>query len=194
MAIIGYARTSTRDQVAGLADQERELGAAGVTKLFAEHGSGIDAARPVLAQALDYAREGDTFVVTKPDRLARSTRDLLGIAETLRDRGVTLRILSMNLDTSTPTGELMLTVLAGVAKFERDLMLERQRAGIAKAKEEGKYRGRAPTARAKADDVHRLNGEGLNPAEIARRVGIGRASVYRILASVDAAAREGDAA
>lgn len=187
MAIIGYARTSTRDQVAGLSDQERELKAAGVTKLFSEHGSGIDAARPVLAQALDYVREGDAFVVTKPDRLARSTRDLLGIAEDLREKGANLRILSMNFDTSTPTGELMLTMLAAVAKFERDLMLERQRAGIAKAKDEGKYRGRAPTARAKSEDVHRLHAEGLNPAEIARRVGIGRASVYRIIASTEAA-------
>ena len=84
-------------------------------------------------------------------------------------------------DTGTPTGKLMLTMLGAVAEFERTLMLERQREGIAKAKAEGRYKGRKPTARAKADEVRRLHGQGLRPTEIAERLGIGRASVHRVL-------------
>ena len=142
------------------------------------------APRAKLAEALDFVREGDVFVVTRPDRLARSTADLLAIEARLSAKGVVLRVLSMGggeLDAQTPTGKLMLTVLAGVAAFERDLMLERQREGIAKAKAEGRYTGRQPTAQRQADDVRRLKAEGVRPVDIARRLGIWRASVYRIL-------------
>lgn len=138
-------------------------------------------ADPELDRMLDYVREGDTLVVTKPDRLARSTADLLAIAKQLETERVTLRILSMNVDTATPTDKLMLTILGCIAAFERDLMLERQREGIAKAKAEGKYKGRAPTARAKGDEVKRLKAEGLTADAIAEKLGIGRASVFRIL-------------
>jgi DNA invertase Pin-like site-specific DNA recombinase len=93
----------------------------------------------------------------------------------------TLRILAINLDTATPTGKLMLNVLASVAQFEREVMLERQREGIAKAKGEGRYKGRAPTARAKSADVLRLASEGMTREAIAARLGIGVASVYRAL-------------
>ncbi|MDJ1464740.1 recombinase family protein [Nitratireductor sp. GZWM139] len=179
--IIGYARTSTTDQKAGLEAQKRDLSAAGCTKVFHEELSAVATKRPELDRALDYLREGDTLVVAKPDRLARSTADLLQIATTLDTKGVTLRILSMNVDTSTPTGKLMLTMLGGIAEFERDLMLERQREGIAKAKADGKYKGRAPTARAKTDSVIRLKAEGLTGDAIASQLGIGRASVFRIL-------------
>ena len=179
--LVGYARTSTTDQRAGLEAQERDLRAAGCSKLFTEERSAVAMMRPELDRALDYVREGDTLVVTKPDRLARSTADLLAIAKRLDADGVTLRILSMNVDTATPTGKLMLTLLGGIAEFERDLMLERQREGIAKAKSEGKYRGRAPTARAKADDVLRMKAQGMTGDAIAERLGIGRASVFRIL-------------
>jgi DNA invertase Pin-like site-specific DNA recombinase len=179
--LVGYARTSTTDQKAGLEAQHRDLTAAGCTKLFSEELSAIATERPELDRALDYVREGDTMIVTKPDRLARSTADLLAIAKALDTKGVTLRILSMNIDTSTPTGKLMLTLLGGIAEFERDLMLERQREGIAKAKADGKYKGRKATARAKADDVIRLKGEGLTGDAIADQLGIGRASVFRIL-------------
>lgn len=179
--LVGYARTSTTEQRAGLEAQHRDLRAAGCTKLFTEERSAVATQRPELDRALDYVREGDTLVVTKPDRLARSTADLLAIAKRLEAEGVTLRILSMNVDTSTPTGKLMLTLLGGIAEFERDLMLERQREGIAKAKAEGRYRGRAPTARRKAQDVLRLRAEGLTGDAIAAKLGIGRASVFRIL-------------
>lgn len=178
---VGYARTSTTDQKAGLEAQLRDLRAAGCAKLFHEELSAVATKRPELDRALEYLREGDTLIVTKPDRLARSTADLLQIAKDLEANGVTLRILSMNVDTSTPTGKLMLTVLGGIAAFERDLMLERQREGIVKAKAEGKYKGRAPTARARADEVLALRASGESGDAIAGKLGIGRASVFRIL-------------
>jgi DNA invertase Pin-like site-specific DNA recombinase len=179
--MIGYARTSTVDQKAGIEAQTRDLDNAGCTKIFSEHASGVDAGRPELNKALDYVRAGDVFVVTKPDRLARSTADLMSIVKTLQTKGVELRILSMNLDTTTPTGKLMLGVLGSVAEFEREIMLERQREGIAKAKKEGRFKGRQPTARAKSADVTSLYGAGVTPADIARKLEIGKASVYRIL-------------
>ncbi|WP_207537299.1 recombinase family protein [Sabulicella rubraurantiaca] len=186
---IGYARTSTVEQEAGLEAQERDLKAAGCERIFAERVSSV-AKREQLAAALDFARDGDTLVVTKPDRLARSVADLLAIVAKLHGKGVALRVLSMGgtaLDTRNPTGKLMLTMLGAVAEFERDLMLERQREGIAKARAEGKYQGRVPTAQRKANEVHKLKAEGVRPTEIASRLGIGRASVYRILAGETAA-------
>jgi DNA invertase Pin-like site-specific DNA recombinase len=179
--LIGYARTSTADQKAGLEAQLRDLNGAGCTKLFKEELSSAAAERPALAAALDYVREGDTLLVTKLDRLARSVADLVSITEKLRTKGVALHILSMNLDTATSTGKLMLNLLGSIAEFERELMLERQREGIAKAKAEGKYKGRTPTARAKANEVIQLKREGLTGDAIASKLRIGRASVFRIL-------------
>lgn len=180
--LIGYARTSTLDQKAGLEGQERELREVGCDRLFIEQVSSVDvAAREKLAEALAFVREGDTLVVTKLDRLARSVAHLLQILDALNDKGAALRILNMGIDTSTPTGKLMLTVLGGVAEFEREIMLERQREGIAKAKAAGKYKGRKATARAKTDEVLKLHNEGVGGTEIASRLGIGRASVYRAL-------------
>jgi DNA invertase Pin-like site-specific DNA recombinase len=191
-AVIGYARTSTIEQMAGIEAQERDLRAAGCTRIFAEQVSSVATLRPQLAAAFDYLRAGDVLVVTKPDRLARSTADLLGIMERLNAKEVGLRILSMGgaeMDTRSATGKLMLTMLGAVATFERELMLERQREGIRKAAEEGKYKGRAPTARRQAAQVNALKAEGVGPAEIARRLGIGRASVYRIIAGETAGDR-----
>ncbi|MBI6629730.1 recombinase family protein [Pontibaca salina] len=180
--IVGYARTSTLVQTAGLEAQERDLAAAGCEKVFVERVSSVDVkAREKLTEALEFVREGDTLVVTKLDRLARSVAHLLEILDTLTAKGASLRILSMGIDTGTATGKLMLTLLGGVAEFEREIMLERQREGIAKAKAQGKYKGRAPTARAKAQEVLKLHREGIGGTEIAQRVGIGRSSVYRIL-------------
>lgn len=180
--LIGYARTSTLDQKASIEAQVRDLTGAGCEKLFSEQVSSVDVTnREQLAQALDFIREGDTLVVTKLDRLARSVGHLLSITEALKAKGAALRILNMGIDTSTPTGKLMLTVLGGIAEFEREIMLERQREGIAKAKADGKYKGRKPTARAKENEVLRLKAEGVGATEIAKRLGIGRASVYRIL-------------
>ena len=181
-ALIGYGRTSTLEQKAGLDSQIAELQAAGCTRIFSEQISGADTARPQLQAALDWVRAGDVFVVTKPDRLSRNVRDLLALVDLLKAKEVTVRILSMHLDTASPTSMLTLSVLASVAQWEKDEMLLRQRAGIAKAKAEGKYKGRAPTARAKASEVLRLKAEGKTVAEIAQAVGISRASIYRAFA------------
>ena len=184
---IGYARTSTLDQKAGLEAQERDLTLAGCERLFIEQVSSVDVvARIKLAEVLDFVRDGDVLVVTKLDRLARSVAHLCDVLRVLDERGASLVILGLGIDTATPTGKLMLTILGGVAQFEREIMLERQREGIAKAKAEGKYKGRAPTARAKAEEVNRLHREGVGATEIAKRVGIGRASVYRVLEVVPA--------
>lgn len=187
--LIGYARTSTIDQTAGLEAQTRDLSAAGCERIFEEQVSSVDVAkREGLAEALTFAREGDTLVVTKLDRLARSVAHLVDLLAQLEAKGVALRILAMGIDTSTPTGKLMLTILGGVAEFEREIMLERQREGIAKAKAEGKYKGRAPTARSKGDEVLALYQQGVGGTEIAKKLGIGRASVYRIINEAKGAA------
>ncbi len=177
---IGYARTSTLEQTAGYEAQIRELEAAGCEKVFKEQVSSV-AEREQLAAALDFIREADTLVVTKLDRLARSIGHLSEITRTLERKKANLSVLTMGLDTSTATGRLVLNVLGSIAEFERSMMLERQREGIAKAKADGKYRGRKPTAQAKAADVLALKRDGVRPSEIARRLKIGRASVYRIL-------------
>jgi DNA invertase Pin-like site-specific DNA recombinase len=182
--LVGYARTSTLDQKAGLEAQHRDLNAVGCERIFTEQVSSVDAVRrEQLQEALSFVRQGDTLIVTKLDRLARSVAHLMEILGQLEAKGVALRILSMGIDTNTPTGKLMLTILGGVAQFEREVMLERQREGIAKAKAEGKYKGRAPTARAKADEVLRLHKAGVGATEISKQLGIGRASVYRILST-----------
>ena len=182
--IVGYARTSTTDQTAGLAGQERDLKAMGAERLYAEQVSST-AQRAKLAECLAFLRDGDALAVTKPDRLARSTAELLAIEEDLSRRGVGLIVLSMGgerLDTRNPTSRLMLTILAGVAMWEREIMLERQREGIAKAKGEGKYKGRKPTAKAQADKVLALHSEGVSKLAIAAQLKLGKSSVYRILA------------
>jgi DNA invertase Pin-like site-specific DNA recombinase len=178
---VGYARTSTSDQTAGLAAQERDLKTAGAEKIFSEQLSSV-AKRVKLAECLAFLREGDVLTVTKPDRLARSTAELLSIEADLTKRGVGLVVLSMGgerLDTRKPTSKLMLTILAGVATWEREIMLERQREGIAKAKAAGKYKGRPVSI--DAAQVKQLRAT-LGPAAIAKRLGIARSSVYRVLA------------
>lgn len=179
---IGYARTSTVEQVAGLEAQERDLRAQGCDRVFSERLSSVDAKRPQLDAAIDYLRDGDALVVTKLDRLARSVSDLLAIKAKVEARGASLVVVNLGMDTSTPTGRLILNVLGGVAQFEREIMLERQREGIAKAKAEGKYKGRKPTARAKAADILRLKEQGMTVPQIIELTGVGRSSIFSILA------------
>ena len=178
--LVGYARTSTADQTAGLDAQIRELKAAGCTKMFSERVSSA-AQRPALAECLRFLREGDTLICTKPDRLARNTTELLKLEADLSARSVGLVIQSMNLDTrngSNPTARLMLTILAGVATWEREIMLERQREGIAKAKSEGRYKGRPQSIdRAKVRELLTRMG----PAEVAKTLGVARSSIYRVM-------------
>ena len=180
--LIGYSRTSTTDQVAGFQAQKRDLEAAGCAEIFSEQVSAFQK-RNELERLLRFIRKGDTLVVTKLDRLARSIPDLVRIVETLEAKEATLCILAMNLNTSSPTGRLLLNLLASVAQFEVQIMRERQIEGIAAARAAGKYRGRKPTARNKSDEVFHLHGQGMPAAEIADQLKISRASTYRIIAA-----------
>jgi DNA invertase Pin-like site-specific DNA recombinase len=177
---IGYARTSTVEQKAGLEAQIAELKAAGSEELFEEQVSSVQR-REGLEKALRFIRKDDVLVITKLDRLARSVSDLVRIMETLEAKEASLRILAMNLDTNTPTGRLLLHLVGSVAQFERSIMLERQREGISKAKSDGKYKGRAPSALAKSGEVIAMFKADKKPTDIAKSLAIGRASVYRIL-------------
>ena len=182
--LIGYSRTSTADQVYGLDAQDRDLLAAGCEKIFSEQVSSV-AKREQLEAALEFSREGDIIVITRVDRMSRGVADLLSIIERLDKRGVGLRILSFGgglFDTTNATSKLILTVLAATAAWEREVGRERQIEGIRRAKIEGKYKGRQPTARAKTDEVIALHQQGNGAAAIAKQLGISRASVYRILA------------
>ena len=156
------------------------LRAAGADEIFAEQISSV-APREQLEAALKYVRKGDVFMVTKLDRLARSVSHLTKIVETLETKGVTLRILGMGLDTSTPNGRLMVNVFGSVAQFEREMMLERQKEGIAAARKEGRYAGRKPTAMAKSAEIIALVKAGMTKEAVATKLGIGVASVYRAL-------------
>ncbi|WP_170582925.1 recombinase family protein [Ruegeria arenilitoris] len=178
--LIGYARTSTLEQKASLEAQRESLRAVGCERVYEEQVSSV-APREALRAAMEFCREGDTLVVAKLDRLARSVKHLGEIVEDLESRRVDLRVLNLGLDTSNATGKLMLNVLGSVAQFEREMMLERQREGIAKAKAMGKYKGRKPTAKAKAAEVVQLLAEGRSKREIARCLGISERSVYRIV-------------
>jgi DNA invertase Pin-like site-specific DNA recombinase len=180
--LIGYARTSTFEQEAGLQAQERDLQEVGVERICREQTSATGP-REALAEAIDFAREGDVLVVTKLDRLARSVADLVTLTQTLKRKKVGLRVLGMNLDTTTSTGRLMLNLLGSIAEFERDLMLERQKEGIAKARAEGKYKGRAPTVRRQAERIRQLKAQGLSAKVVAEQLGISQRSVFRILSS-----------
>lgn len=179
--IVGYARTSTVEQKAGFEAQRKELREVKCERIFEEQVSSVGE-REQLRTAMEFVREGDVFVVTKLDRLARSMIDLMTIVGALEKKNVGLRILNMGVDTKTPTGRLMLSVLGSIAQFEREIMLERQREGIAKAKREGKYKGRKPLADDKVANVLKLERAGIDRQDIAEQLGIGIASVYRILA------------
>lgn len=178
--IVGYARTSTQDQQAGFEAQLKELKQAGCEKIYREQVSSV-ANREQLEAALDFMRDGDVFVVTKLDRLARSMKDLMTLLDKLAEKKVAVKILNLGLDTQSPTGTLILNVLGCIAQFEREMMLERQRDGIAKAKADGKYKGRKPISDERRAEIVKLAGEGLTKASIAKQVGVGEATVYRVL-------------
>lgn len=177
---VGYARTSTLEQVAGFQAQIAALAAAGCEKVFREQVSSV-APRSEMQATLSFVREGDVLTVTKLDRLARSVAHLGQIVADLEKRKVGLRVLDLGLDTSTATGRLMLNVLGSVAEFERAMMLERQREGIAKAKQEGRYKGRAPTAMRQAERIKQLAAEGMTRKAIAGALRVSERSVYRAL-------------
>ncbi len=178
MTKFGYARVSTTDQ--DLTTQLEALKAAGCEPIRSEKRSGTSrAGRAELDTLLAFLRPGDTLVVTRIDRLARSVGDLQDVVRELRAKGAHLKATEQPIDTSTAAGKAFLDMLGVFAEFETSLRRERQMDGIAKAKAEGVYKGRKPSIN--ADQVRTLHAEGVGPSEIAKRLGIGRASVYRAL-------------
>lgn len=178
--LVGYARTSTLEQEASLAAQVRDLSRLGCEKIYKEQASALGP-RAALEEAIGFCREGDTLVITKLDRLARSVKHMWQVLDLLQAKAISVRIENLGIDTGTPTGKLMLNILGGVAEFEREMMLERQREGIARAKAAGHYKGRKPTARARHTEIVALRAEGLSMNAIAARLGIGKGSVARAI-------------
>ena len=177
MSAIGYARVSTVDQDLDL--QLAALKAAGCDVIRAEKRSGISTAgRTELRTLLDFIRKGDTLIVTRIDRLARSIADLAGIVRELEAKGAALKAIEQPIDTSTAAGRAFLQMLGVFAEFETAIRRERQLEGIEAAKAKGVYKGRPATI--KAEDIAALKAEGLGASEIAKRLKIGRASVYRV--------------
>jgi DNA invertase Pin-like site-specific DNA recombinase len=178
MAIYGYARVSTIDQ--DLTIQESALKAAGCTVIRAEKKSGSHKRdRKELNTLLEFMRDGDSLVVTRVDRLARSVGDLQDIVRLLKQNGVTLKATEQPIDTSSAAGKAFLDMLGVFAEFETNLRRERQMEGIAAAKGRGVYKGRKPHV--DVTEIRRLRSVGIGPTEIAKTLNIGRASVYRAL-------------
>ena len=179
MTTIGYARVSTTDQ--DLAIQIAALKASGCDVIRKEKASGTSTkGRTELATVLDFLRKGDVLAVTRIDRLARSIADLQDIVRAVKEKGAALKATEQPIDTSTAAGKCFLDMLGVFAEFETNLRRERQMEGIAKAKAAGVYKGRKPSI--DVTTVRKLREEGLGPAAIAKRLKIGRASVYRVLA------------
>ena len=190
MPTVGYARVSSTGQ--DLAVQLERLEGARCDKVFKEKRSGVDAGRPELRRCLEYLREGDTLLVTKLDRLARSTSDLYRLVSQLAEKGVEFKVLDdPSIDTSSRTGKLIMGILALIAEFENDIRRERQMDGIAKAQDRGVRFGRKPLLVPDTiKKVRRLRKAGKTVPEIMRQTSLSKASVYRALSS--AANREGD--
>lgn len=177
MAEVAYRRVSTLDQ-----SVERQLDGLSFDKVFEDKCGGGDTKRPALRALMDYVREGDTVHVHSIDRLARNTRDLMELVEEMRRRGVAIRFHKENLmftaDSSDPFKELMFQMLGAFAQFERSIIRERQREGIEKAKRKGIYSGgKRAIDRSKVEELLRA---GMGPSAVAKQLGIGRMSVYRI--------------
>ena len=180
--LVGYARVSSEGQ--SLDIQQEALKTAGCGKLFTEKRSGTSTSgRDELAEAIDYVRDGDTLVVTRLDRLARSSQDLHNIIARLTAKGVQFQCLQQaGVDTVSGMGKLVLAILGAVAEFEGDIRKERQREGIEKAKAAGVYKGRKPSVDRQA--VADLHAQGVGPVAIAKQLKVGRTSVYRALGMV----------
>lgn len=177
--LIGYARVSSKDQ--NLDMQISALKDAGVRSrfLYREKLSGKTASnRPALQQMLSDIEDGDIVIVNHLDRLGRSLADLISIVAKIKERGGQLRVLKQDFDTSSPSGNMMWQILGVFSEFERSIREERQKEGIAKAKERGVYKGRKPTI--KPEDVSRLVSEGLGATAIAKKLGVTRQGIYRV--------------
>jgi DNA invertase Pin-like site-specific DNA recombinase len=185
-AIYGYARVSSTDQ--DLTIQKKALKAAGCTVIRAEKASGTSRnGRTELETLMEFLRPGDTLIVTRIDRLARSLRDLQNIVHELCSKCITLKATEQPIDTGTAAGKAFLDMLGVFAEFETNLRRERQLEGIAAAKAKGIYKGRPKNIN--VAEVKRLLNEGVGPTEVAKRLRIGRASVYRLAGYLEAAAQ-----
>ncbi len=178
--ILGYARVSTGDQ--DIAGQSLRLIGAGAIKMFSDVRSGRSMDRPGLAALLDYARTGDTLAVVRLDRLGRSLAELLATVAMLKERGITLLSLEERIDTGSAAGELVFHVFGAIAHFERRLIAERTKDGIAAARAQGRKPGRRPLDRDKLQAALTLVRNGLSPSKAAHQVGLGRSTLYRELA------------
>lgn len=180
---IGYARVSTQDQVGSLDGQEQLLREAGCERVFVDRLSGARADRPGLTDALNFARDGeDTIVVARLDRLGRSLRDALHTVQDLTDRGIGLKALDVELDTSTAAGRLMLNLLLVLADWERDLLRERTREGVARARAAGRRPGPRPKLSSEQSEAVRAAvASGQSVASVARSFGVSRPTVYKAL-------------
>lgn len=182
MANVAYVRVSTVEQ-----NEERQIKALekyGIDKWFIEKVSGKDTNRPKLNQMLEYVREGDIVYIHDFSRLARSTKDLLGLVERMRDKGVHFVSNKENIDTSTPTGKLMLTMIGAIAEFERENLLERQREGIAIAKSKGKYKGRKAVQIDNFEEYYnQYHQRGISKQALAKKLGISRPTLDKLIHS-----------
>ncbi len=189
MALVGYARVSTADQ--NLSLQLDALGAAGCEAMFEDRASGARADRPGLARALAYVRRGDALVVWKLDRLGRSMAHLIDTVRALEARGVGFRSLTEGVDTTTPGGTLVFHLFGALAQFERDLIRERTRAGLAAAEARGRRGGRKPVVTPdKLDRARRLVASGLTVREAAARLKVGKTALYEALGASSGPERE----
>ena len=179
--IVSYSRTSSVDQQYGLEDQERQLREAGAEKMFSEKVSSVAQHRPEFERMMAFVREGDTIVITKPDRLARNVISMMEIADQLKAKGVQLRILSLGVDTATTQGRLILAILAAVAEWELVTQKERAKIGIAAARAAGKFTGRTPSVRNHLPTILKLKAEGKTNADIARAINGHPTNVMRAL-------------
>jgi len=182
---MGYARVSTAGQ--SLDVQVEQLKAAGCTKIFSEKESGAKNDRPRLAALLECVDPGDVVICAKLDRIARSSRHLLQVVDELKEKGAEFKVLNSPIDTASAHGKLQLQILAAFAEFELAIQKERRREGIEDAKAKGVYVGRQPTAQKQAGKVLELLAAGVGKLEIAKRLGIGKSSVYRIAEAQKAA-------
>ena len=181
VAVIGYARVSTTDQNPQL--QIDALLEAGAKRVFTDYVSGATASRPHLDACLDHLREGDVFTVWKLDRLGRNTQHVLAVVDELTSRGIGFRSLTEGLHTDGPMGKAMLTIMAAFAQLERDTMIERTRAGLAAAAANGRKGGRPRKVDdADAAKARKLREKGISATDIAKMLGVSRATVYRYLA------------
>lgn len=179
MAIVGYARVSSVGQ-----SLDVQLGKLShCDKVFSEKKSGCDSTRSELTKALEYVRDGDSFVVSRLDRLARSTRHLCEISELLREKKVALVVIDQSIDTSTPTGRLLFNMLASIAEFETEIRKERQLDGIHQAKSKGVHFGReSALSDSQVADLKMKRNEGKLIKDLMKEFGLSKATIYRYLA------------